>query len=167
LTGRLPFEAETSMETLAKVLAGRMTRLHARRPELPARLVEVIERCLSLDPNARPADAAELARALSGFGSGACDGLVARIERTLRPARPSERPFLLALPKTVSLPVPMVTRRRRGRRAPLAIGAAVVVALLGASAVHALGARPARPSNGIVVGATAEVSDATPRPPPR
>jgi serine/threonine-protein kinase len=165
LTGCLPFEAETSMATLARVLQGRMTPLAERRPDLPPDLVAVFTRCLAPDPSARYADAAALAKALAPFGSGAYDAYVARIERTLgAPKRAlSERPFLLSAPKMASLPVPMVRRRRRRARSPLAIGAAAALALACAFAFRAVAARPApaAPSGVVIAVPLAEVPSAS------
>jgi serine/threonine-protein kinase len=64
LTGRWPFEAETMPELCLKVVSEPPLSLAQLRPETPASLVRVVERCLSKDPTARFANAAELASAL-------------------------------------------------------------------------------------------------------
>jgi serine/threonine-protein kinase len=64
LTGRWPYEAQTMPELCLKVVSEPPQSLAALRPEVPALLVAVIERCLSKDPAARYANAAELASAL-------------------------------------------------------------------------------------------------------
>jgi serine/threonine-protein kinase len=64
LTGRWPFEAETMPELCLKVVSEPPLSLAKLRPEVPASLVRVIERCLSKDPATRFANAAELASAL-------------------------------------------------------------------------------------------------------
>lgn len=67
LTGRWPFEAETMPELCLKVVSEPPLSLAQLRPETPASLVRVVERCLSKDPTARFANAAELASALEPF----------------------------------------------------------------------------------------------------
>jgi serine/threonine-protein kinase len=64
LTGRWPFEAETMPELCLKVVSEPPLSLAQLRPETPASLVRVVERCLSKDSTARFANAAELASAL-------------------------------------------------------------------------------------------------------
>jgi eukaryotic-like serine/threonine-protein kinase len=64
LTGRWPFEAETMPDLCLKVVSEPPLSLAKLRPEVPALLVEVVERCLSKDPANRYANGAELASAL-------------------------------------------------------------------------------------------------------
>lgn len=60
LTGRLPFESETSQELFARIEAGDYT----RAPEIPASLEKIVGRCLQKDPARRYRDGAELSEAL-------------------------------------------------------------------------------------------------------
>jgi serine/threonine protein kinase len=67
LTDRFPFEADTMPELCLKVVTDAPMSLAALRPDVPADVVAVIERCLEKDPTRRFADAAELASALEPF----------------------------------------------------------------------------------------------------
>jgi serine/threonine-protein kinase len=69
LTQRWPFEAETMPELCLKVVSEPPTPMTAFRPDLPAELVAVVDRCLEKEPQKRFADAAELALALAPFAS--------------------------------------------------------------------------------------------------
>lgn len=64
LTRELPFDGHTIPVLLGQIVRDDPTPLRARRPDAPAELEAVIQRCLAKDPNARYADAAELSRAL-------------------------------------------------------------------------------------------------------
>ncbi|GIV60773.1 MAG: hypothetical protein KatS3mg043_1862 [Rhodothermaceae bacterium] len=69
LTGEVPFERGGESLTaltdlLRRILEEPPPSLRSRRPEVPAWLAEVVERCLAKDPNDRFARAAELAAAL-------------------------------------------------------------------------------------------------------
>jgi hypothetical protein len=66
LTGRHPVEAESVAALREAHVAGRATPLRDRRPDVPAPLVDAIERALAADPAARHSSAGELERALSG-----------------------------------------------------------------------------------------------------
>jgi serine/threonine-protein kinase len=67
LTMRWPFEAETMPELCLKVVSEPPIPLSALRPEVPASMVAVVERCLVREPERRFANAAELAAALAPF----------------------------------------------------------------------------------------------------
>jgi serine/threonine-protein kinase len=69
LTMRWPFEAETMPELCLKVVSEPPLSLAALRPEVPAELVAVVERCLVREPDKRFANAAELAAALAPFAA--------------------------------------------------------------------------------------------------
>jgi serine/threonine-protein kinase len=64
LTRRWPFEAETMPDLCLKVVSEPPLSLAVLRPEVPAPLVAIVERCLSKNPAARYSNAAELATAL-------------------------------------------------------------------------------------------------------
>ncbi len=67
LTGRLPFPGNTVHEVLAGVQRDAPRPLSALRPDAPAALGAVIDRCLSKRPDERFADAAALSKALQGI----------------------------------------------------------------------------------------------------
>jgi serine/threonine-protein kinase len=67
LTGRAAFAAETSSASLAKIIADAPPPLRAARPDAPAELGALIERCLEKSVDRRVQSAAELARALAPF----------------------------------------------------------------------------------------------------
>jgi tetratricopeptide (TPR) repeat protein/predicted Ser/Thr protein kinase len=64
LAGEPPFLGATLVELLARVTEGKHVPLRSHRPDAPAWLVQVVERCLSVDPSLRFADGHALARAL-------------------------------------------------------------------------------------------------------
>jgi len=67
-----PLDATTTEEALQKVIAGQLVPIE-RRPygrSAPRALVQIIEKCLSLDPKERPQSAKELARAIEDFLAG-------------------------------------------------------------------------------------------------
>ncbi len=68
LAGEPPFVGTTVVELLSRVHEGRFAPLAPRRPDAPAGLVAIVERCLARDPAARFADGAALARALDDAG---------------------------------------------------------------------------------------------------
>lgn len=69
LAGRKPFEGTYLTEVCAAVLSSKPPALSALRPELPPGLVEVVERCLQVEPEDRFQTVAELAAALAPFGA--------------------------------------------------------------------------------------------------
>ncbi len=64
LTQRMPFESETLPDLCLKVVSDPPQSLLELRPEVPASMVKIVERCLEKDVNRRFANAAELASAL-------------------------------------------------------------------------------------------------------
>jgi hypothetical protein len=70
------------MTLCTQILSGHTTRLARHRPDLPRGLVQVVHRCLQIDPAERYADIAELAEALSPYCPGSEDA-VRRIRRRL------------------------------------------------------------------------------------
>jgi serine/threonine-protein kinase len=83
LTTQPPFRGETMPEICATVLTQPPPRLSSLRENVAPELERAVLRCLQKDPNARFATAAELARALSPFGSEVARRSCARIERVL------------------------------------------------------------------------------------
>ena len=71
LTGRPPVQAESLVDFMRTVEFARTRPPRALRREVPAWLSELCMRCLAVDPAARPASAAEVARALTLAEAGA------------------------------------------------------------------------------------------------
>jgi len=70
LAGALPFDGKTSREVLFKVTRGDLIGLEKREPSLPADLVSIVRKAMSLDPALRFPSARELAGELRRFQSG-------------------------------------------------------------------------------------------------
>jgi serine/threonine-protein kinase len=71
LAGEAPFTRRNWMDTLNAVLTDPIPSVHARRPEVPDALVDVIEGALRRDATYRIGSAGELSRALAPFASSA------------------------------------------------------------------------------------------------
>jgi eukaryotic-like serine/threonine-protein kinase len=82
LAGVPPFDAQGMITLCTQILAGRPSRLARHRPDLPRGLVQVVHRCLQLEPEGRYSDIAELAEALSPYCPRSEDR-VRRIQRRL------------------------------------------------------------------------------------
>ena len=79
LTGRPPFEAPTPLALLVKHVNEPAPPVASLRPEVPAKLAEVVDRCLAKDPAARLATGEELAEAV-----GAALGTVVQLPPEVR-----------------------------------------------------------------------------------
>jgi serine/threonine protein kinase len=88
ISGRHPFNGDTAPRMLASIARDAPTPLRSRCPDAPEALWQVILRCLERDLDARYQNAAELARALSPFGSERTRGLAARISLVLGASPP-------------------------------------------------------------------------------
>jgi hypothetical protein len=64
LTSQLPFEGTSPSAVLAKVLTSSAPGVGTSRPDIPARLAEVVDRCLMREPAARYSTGEELAEAV-------------------------------------------------------------------------------------------------------
>ncbi len=64
LTGQLPFSAESLTMMLIAIVQEAPPKVHALAKDLPAPLVDLVDRCLAKDPAQRPADMATLRREL-------------------------------------------------------------------------------------------------------
>ena len=71
LTGRLPFQAETTHETFARILNAPCPAVFESRPDMPPALQKVLSRCLEKDPARRYHSGDELYRALEEWEAGA------------------------------------------------------------------------------------------------
>jgi serine/threonine-protein kinase len=96
LTGRFPFEAESTTALLAVILTEPPVRLRQHRPGVPPELERIVSACLEKDRGRRTPSVAELAVRLTPFGTGDARLSLARIEgiagvtgrrRTRRPHR--------------------------------------------------------------------------------
>jgi serine/threonine-protein kinase len=117
ITGGPPHTFDTLAQLVAKQRGGRVQSLRDFAPEVPAALDDLILRCLSPEPAARPSSAAALADELGGTA-------------------PSERP-------TVVAPRPAFRRSQSRRRLwPAAVAAGAVLAV----AVGVLATRDDEPS---------------------
>jgi tetratricopeptide (TPR) repeat protein/predicted Ser/Thr protein kinase len=106
LTGTSPFEAESEVSTLSRVILHRQTPAHRLNPAIPLQLSQLIDRLLEKTPAMRPGSAAEVRRELeeiaarlgttSGSGAPAGDTVASSgIEGTTLfdlPAPPQPRP---------------------------------------------------------------------------
>ena len=168
LTGRWPFEAETMPDLCLKVVSEPPLSLASIRPEVPAVLVAVIERCLSKDPAGRYANAAELASALEAhvppqsrvwaerarlamssvhdLGAGA-DSTDVTSAPTLQSARyPVSGPAARTAPTPAAWGSGGGVVARSPRRTRLVIGAAVVAGVGVAASVLALHGTQSKPT---------------------
>ncbi|MFK7989298.1 MAG: serine/threonine protein kinase PknE [Sandaracinaceae bacterium] len=67
LTGSAPYQAGTLGELVRTMYTSGPTPLASRAPSTPPALAALIDRCLAVDPNARPGSAAELVSLLDGL----------------------------------------------------------------------------------------------------
>ncbi|HEX3478226.1 MAG TPA: protein kinase [Kofleriaceae bacterium] len=68
LTGTPPFEGDSAIAVLGKILFGAPPRVSALWPDVPAELDALVGRMLARDPALRPSDGASLAAALAALG---------------------------------------------------------------------------------------------------
>jgi serine/threonine-protein kinase len=83
LAGETPFRADSLGELFARVMMEPHPPLAQRRPDLPAGLGEVVDRCLQKDPTHRFQSVEQLAVSLGPFASARSAVLVARLRDTL------------------------------------------------------------------------------------
>jgi serine/threonine protein kinase len=124
IAGQPPFAFENLAELVLKQRAGRVASLRELVPELPVRLDEIVLRCLSPEPSARPPSAAALAQELAAF-----------------------------TPEAATVPFPAaaspVTRARSRRRVwPFAIAAATIAIVAGGLALAARDGNGSNPPSG-------------------
>jgi serine/threonine protein kinase len=102
-TGELPFMGNALAEIYAAILRLPPRDMRALRPDLPAELARVVERCLEKDAEERYESVAELALALAPFAPGE-RALVDGIVRTIRGEPRSSAPPA-ALLETMGVPL--------------------------------------------------------------
>jgi serine/threonine-protein kinase len=122
LTGRLPFDAPTSREVVAMHLSTRPPSITALAPTVPAKLAQLVERCLAKRPDARPVSAAAFAEAL---------------EQSVEPPREIPPPIRVWLTRTNSpgLGRPLLGGYLAISIAAVTIGTGAVIPGIGAAAL--------------------------------
>ncbi|HMG52174.1 MAG TPA: AAA family ATPase, partial [Kofleriaceae bacterium] len=95
LTGTPPFEGDTPLAILGKILFGEAPRVSELWPDVPEDLDALVAQILAKEPALRPSDGANLASALAALGPGVHSAAVAPRARPVRPAAltGSERRF--------------------------------------------------------------------------
>ena len=73
-TGQLPFAGKSAQETMIARLRGSPAKLRDLRPDLPAKLEAVIQRCLAINPAERYQSMDELAHAFESWSQPECSG---------------------------------------------------------------------------------------------
>jgi serine/threonine protein kinase/tetratricopeptide (TPR) repeat protein len=95
LTGRRPFDRETSPETLAAIIRQDPTPLAELQPALPIQLSWIIDRCLAKSPEDRYESTRDLARDLQVVRE--------HLSGSSQPSRPSARPAPVARRQRIAL----------------------------------------------------------------
>ena len=120
LTGISPFEAESQVSTLSRVILHRQEPAHQLNPAVPWQLSKLIDRLLEKTAALRPASAAEVRREL--------EEIAARLGHPERLRSTGRRPVATGeLPTVVDLPGPPKPRRPRPRLFPLVLGIALLL----------------------------------------
>jgi serine/threonine-protein kinase len=145
------FSGETPHSLCLQILAAPIKPLSELRPELPAALVYVVERCLERDPDRRFANVAELAEALAPLDDASPDSEATRARRRLEAVAPVDE--VVVRPTPAGTPVlsarresasddqrdtPVLTtgpRRTHHRRRRIVSGVVVTLALAPALAL--------------------------------
>ena len=138
LGGHVPFTGDSAVEIVHKHVADPVPPLGILRPQLPEKVIAVVERGLAKTPEERFATVAEFARVLAGASEGV-NVVVA----------PPTKPEPIRMSKTALVsPVPGVLRTAKGkwreRKGVVfgAVGTVVVLAVVGAGLFLRGGARP-------------------------
>jgi serine/threonine protein kinase len=95
LVGEPPFQGETVAAVMANVLYQNLPRVRDKRPDAPAAIQRIIERCLDRDPGTRFSHVTQVARSLAPLGSSWAKLSLERIENALDAASPAGRTLLL------------------------------------------------------------------------
>jgi serine/threonine-protein kinase len=143
LAHRPAFMGDTPHSLCLQILNAPIKPLAELRPDLPAALIYVIERCLERDPNRRFPNVAELAEALAPLDDSSPDSEVTRVRRRLEAVAPLESSVVHPTP-TDGVPLQHVSsgdieiiapRRRRPRRRRMVSGFVAMLALVPALAL--------------------------------
>jgi eukaryotic-like serine/threonine-protein kinase len=95
--GRRPFQGDSTVQTLTAIIEKEPPTVAALRPDVPAPLVWVIERCLAKAPSGRYESTRDLARDLANLRDRLSDAAPSHSERGLGPAAAARtRPLLRA-----------------------------------------------------------------------
>jgi tetratricopeptide (TPR) repeat protein/tRNA A-37 threonylcarbamoyl transferase component Bud32 len=132
LTGKPPYSADTSAEVQALALTAQLGPAFERLAgcDADSELIDLARRCLSADPDARPVDAGEVAKAVAAYRTGVEDRLrTAERDRAAAEAKAAEEV------NTRREAEARAAERRARRRVQYALVAAGVVLLLGGGAV--------------------------------
>ncbi len=130
LTGTSPFEAESQVSTLSRVILYRQEPAHKLNPEIPGQLSKLIDRLLEKSAALRPGSAAEVRREL--------EEIAARLATTSGSGAPAGGTVAaeIELPTLFDLPVPPQPRPAPRRLFPLVLG--VLLLLVAALALAPL-----------------------------
>jgi len=112
LAGREAFGGGSVGEIFAAVLHSAPAPLRELRPDVPEPLEAAIVQCLQRAPDERFQDVAQLAQAISPYGTGAFSGYVDRIEQTLTRSGRTSNPESKGRVSRPDTPVPSSGRRR-------------------------------------------------------
>jgi len=93
LSGRVPFEADTLGDLMARVLEERPRPLVELDPKIPPSLSDLVQKCLERDRSRRCKSVAELARGLAPFAPMRTRALAERITTVLKSLPPPEDLF--------------------------------------------------------------------------
>ena len=112
LYGKSPFAAISQQRILAAVLTQEPTPLVEVRPDVPASLSRLVMRCLSKDPENRPANATEVLDTLDMFATASgeirtMEHQIPRSQRLTPTAVPRTTPTATAVPATTATEVPV------------------------------------------------------------
>jgi serine/threonine protein kinase len=130
LTGRPPFAADNAIELVRMHQSAPAPLVEDVRADAPAALAALAQAALAKDPAARPRDGAALLAALTGSGDRVAAASAAATQIIPSPFADDGRTQVIA-PSRRSAP-------RRGRRAPVAVAAALAIAAVGAAAAVVL-----------------------------
>ena len=157
LGGHVPFTGDSAVEIVHKHVADPVPPLGILRPQLPEKVVAVVERGLAKAPEQRFATVVEFAKALKAVSEG-IDVNIA----------PPTKPEAVRISKTALIsPVPGVLRTAKGtwreKRSAIVIGAGVVIALAAVGAGLLVRSR-AQPAAQVSQSASARQIAAAPSP---
>ncbi|HEV7503433.1 MAG TPA: protein kinase [Thermoanaerobaculia bacterium] len=121
LTGTSPFEGESQVSTLSRVILHRQEPVHKLNPAIPWQLSKLIDRLLEKTAALRPGSAAEVRREL--------EEIAARLATTSSSGAPAggTEGTEIEFPTLVDLPAPPQPRPARPRLFPLVLGVALLL----------------------------------------
>ena len=81
-TGQVPFDDPDTAKLVRRVISEAPPKAETLRPDLPAELLEILDRAIAKDPEARFPDADSLADAMSAFEGQVLDRVLAEVSVT-------------------------------------------------------------------------------------